>query len=251
MKSGSQRYRIYVGVTYAVLVALLVASVVLIELSPGNAAVQRYGPNAAAELGGILITVLLVERLLAWQRHRAAEPARRVALRHMWRALNRLSHMLLFAYKAAAPPGSPQPVELHDLLEAWKSQARYLDFHKPYGPDGPPRTWLVFAAEVADAVSNGLQDVIDRYRDVLTPELVAAVDDLVDHPVFAYMSMGRTIEQIDHTHGFTLPPALVLGALGRRPRVGFARGVRPARGARAQGVRQPRWPRAISHRTFI
>jgi hypothetical protein len=89
---------------------------------------------------GILVTIIVVERVRAWQRERAAAAIRTVTLRRVWYPLNRLTQMLVFAYKASAPPGSPKPTSVESRLENWQREARNLDFTRPYGPDGPPRS---------------------------------------------------------------------------------------------------------------
>jgi hypothetical protein len=66
--------------------------------------------------------------------------------------------MLVFAYKASAPPGSPKPTSVESLLEDWQREARNLDFRRPY-------------------------------LEVLGCELSAAAEDLVDHPVFRSSNM--------------------------------------------------------------
>jgi hypothetical protein len=191
--------------TYGSLVLAVVVGIVVVELWPANEAVERYGPNIVAELFGILVTLAVVERLLTWQRERAATPVRTVALRRVWYQLNGLTHMLLFAYKAAAPPGSPEPTSLEALLENWQREARFLDFRRPYGPDGPPRSWHQYAAEVLTRFEDGIRDVIDRYLPVLGPELPAAAEDVIDHPVFQIVKNGPALERLDASHGWHLP----------------------------------------------
>jgi hypothetical protein len=206
-KSSTTR-RPYAGrltATYLCLVLALVIVVVVVQLSPKNATVQRYGPNIVGSLVGILITVVVVERLLSWQRQRDATPIRAVALRRIWYQLNGLTQLLLFAYKASSARGGPEPTALEPLLENWAREARLLDFRRPYGPDGPPRSWHQYAAEVLTRFEDGFRDVIDRYLGVLGPELPAAAEDVIDHPVFQVVKNGPAIERFDAANGIDLP----------------------------------------------
>jgi hypothetical protein len=191
--------------TYALLLGLGIVGAVLVQRSPKDATVQRYGPNLVTNLAAILITVVVVERLLNWQRLRDSAPVRTVALRRFWHQLNGLTYMLLFAYKAASPSGSPQPTELEPLLQNWQHEARFLDFRLPYGPDGPPRSWHQYAAEVMTRFEDGVRDVTDRYLGVLGSDLPAAAEDIIDHPVFQVIKNGPAIERFDAASGLDLP----------------------------------------------
>jgi hypothetical protein len=191
-------------VTYAGLIALTVIGVVVTESSSAGA-VGRYGPNLVAELIGILVTVVVVERLFAWQRRRAAAPVQVVALRRFWYQLNRLIHMIVFSYKAAAPAGSPRPTSVDELLDRWCEHAPLLDFRRDYGPDLPRRTWLEYAADVTHDFEAGIRDIFDRYLDVLGAELPAAAEDLIDHPIFGILKHGRAIQEMDRQHQLDLP----------------------------------------------
>lgn len=193
------------AITYLCLVAALVVGVIVVQRSPKNTTIQRYGPNIVGSLVGILIAVVVVERLLAWQRDRDATPIRTVALRRIWYQLNGLTHMLLFAYKASAQQESHYETVLETLLEGWVREARLLDFRRPFGPDGPPRSWHQYAAEVLSRFEDGFRDVVDRYLVVLGPDLLAATEDIIDHPVFQVVKSGPAIERFDAENGIDLP----------------------------------------------
>lgn len=205
---GGTRARPYgrrLALTYGAFLAAAIVGVAVVEIWPDEPRVARYGPNLVTELVGILVTLIVVERLLAWQRTRATAPVRRVALRQMWKNLNSLTHMLLFAYKASAPPGSPQVTDFEALLSAWEREARWLDFRRPYGPDLPRRSWHVYAGEVATGFEQGVRDILDRYLDVLGSELSAAAEDLIDEPMFAFLTFGSAIERADQEYGIDQP----------------------------------------------
>lgn len=198
-------YGVHLAITYGGLVAALIVAIVIVQRSPSDETVQRYGPNVVADLVGILLTLAVVERLLVWQQERAAWGLRNAVLRQVWRQLNSLTHMILFAYKATAPPGSPEPTSLDLLLDYWQRTAGLLDFRAPYGPDGPPRSWHQYAGEVVTRFEVGFRDVTDRYLPILGPDLPAAGEELLDTAVFSFLKHGPAIEQIDAQHGWNLP----------------------------------------------
>src|SRR4051812_2580806 len=76
--------------TYVFLVVATVVGIAVVEVWSSSDVVERYGPNLVAELVGILVTLAVVERLLTWQRERAATPLRMVATRRFWRLLSSL-----------------------------------------------------------------------------------------------------------------------------------------------------------------
>src|SRR5215210_9059737 len=75
---------------YGLFVGIALLLVLAVELWPKGRALGVYGPNLVAELLGIIVTVLVVERLLVWQRERALASVRSVALRRLRVYVNRL-----------------------------------------------------------------------------------------------------------------------------------------------------------------
>lgn len=189
---------------YALLVTVTVAGVVVVQAFPNSKTVQRYGPNVVADLFGILVTILLVERLLTWQRERNEAPLRAIALRKVWRQMNRLVYMLLYSYKAAAPAGSETPVALDALLRAWQREARHLDFRRSAGIPGGGRSWHQYAAETMSEFETGVLEVIDRYLSVLGTEFAAAAEAVIDDTVFTIVKLGPSIEAQDAAMGWDL-----------------------------------------------
>jgi hypothetical protein len=175
------------ALAYGSLVAVIVIGILLVALLPRVTAVQQYGPNVVADFAGLLVTLTFVERFLAYQRSRAETPLRTVALHRAWLRLNRLSHMLLFSYKASAPSGSPTPTELEALMEAWKTEACRLDMRKPAGGAYGNRPWYLFASETAVDFESELHEIIDRYLTVLGAEFPAAVESVIGDTVFEFL----------------------------------------------------------------
>ena len=64
---------------YGAFAGVAVVLIVVTEVWPHGDTIGIYGPNIVAELIGILLTVLVVERLLRWERERQLDPLRRVA----------------------------------------------------------------------------------------------------------------------------------------------------------------------------
>ena len=186
---------------YGALLLIVIAAVVVTQRSPRSVTVQRYGPNLVVDFVGILITLLLVERILVWQRERAEAPLRAIALRRVWQQMNRLVYMLLYSYKAAAPAGSAKPIALDALLDAWQREARHLDFQRSAGVPGSNRSWLVYAAEVTTDFESSVHEIIDRYLSVLGSEFAAAAEALIEDDVFAALKLGLVLDAYDSSSG--------------------------------------------------
>jgi hypothetical protein len=199
------RYGRRLAVAYGLFAGIAALIIAGVELCPKDRVFALYGPNLVAELLGILVTVLVVERLLVWQRERALTSIRSVALRRVRVYLNRLMHFVLFSYKAAAPPGSARLTAPDELLHAWSNWGRGLDFRKPYGPDGPARSWHQHGATTMQDFEEGTGRLLDRYLEVLGPDLPVAVEDVVDHPITQVLKHSNAIERFDLEYGLDIP----------------------------------------------
>lgn len=145
----------------SVALLLLVAA----EVWPGD---RDYPPNLFGEIIGILLTVLVVERLLRWERQRELAPLRTVALRRVKRPIGSLVSLLGRMYKAAAEPGTKAPTSLKELLDGWVSEAPWLDF-KTDAPVLPRRSWFDWTATEFERFEQALLADLDRPALCATP----------------------------------------------------------------------------------
>ncbi|MGD8279296.1 MAG: hypothetical protein PVH00_14765 [Gemmatimonadota bacterium] len=144
--------------------------------------VQRFVPNFASEMIGIIVTLALVQRLLQRQ-----ERARRLrgsigAFRRAGRALSSLAAAWAKLIKGAWAGSSAPPRELGALFSPHVTeQLMYLDPAAPLVTDDAVSCSRWLAAEVA-AARKGLEDVLVGYSGLLDPAYGEALDELIDDP---------------------------------------------------------------------
>jgi hypothetical protein len=189
---------------YFLLIAVAAVIAIATEIAPRGRALESYGPNLIAEISGILATVLIVERLLAWQREREVAPLRDVAVRRVRRHLYSLLMFMAQTYKAAATAGSEEPYAPEDVVRCWDRDAWLLDF-RTEAPVFPRQRWSVYAASVFESFETGMLSDLDRYAEVLGRNFVIATEDLLDDSLFSMMKYGPAIDRSDADMGFDRP----------------------------------------------
>ena len=214
---------------FGLLFALAVLTVVLTEVWPRGRFLGTYGPNLAIEFLGILITVVLVERLLAWQRDVETRPLKAAAARGLGRVLDDFVFSLTRSYVAAAEPyrdptgeDVPGPLELDAFLASWRTEMGFLDL------SSTEQCWLAesWLAEIGAIFSQANREIraeIDRVGYLLDHDLLIALEDLLDEHAFVFLagiplaaenakdrdSLGRVAEGFLGTGRSSGPPALV------------------------------------------
>jgi hypothetical protein len=191
---------------YAAFAIVALALLFAAEVWPGE---RDYAPNLFGEIIGIFLTVLVVERLLRWERQRELAPLRAVALRRVKRPIVRLVTLVARMYKAAAEPGTKAPASLEELLDGWVREARWLDF-KTEAPVLPRRAWLAWTSTEVEQVEQLLLGDLDRYAEPLGERFVVAAEDLLEHWVVHLLKQLPTIPVVDAEQGISRPHLLVL-----------------------------------------
>lgn len=170
---------------YLVLAAVFVSAVVGTIHYAGVPLVTDFGPNVASEAGGILITLIFVQRVLDRQERSRRLRASIGALRRGGRSVNALLETwgeLLKGTLRRTP--SPVPATFDELLTPFATEGLvYLDPTLPRkGGDGPQDTWLRAACARFRACQHAINEIIVTYGDSLDAEYLEALDELVDDP---------------------------------------------------------------------
>jgi hypothetical protein len=167
---------------FVVLVLFFVGAVSADYFFGDIAWVQRFVPNFASEMIGIILTLALVQRLLQRQ-----ERARRLrgsigAFRRAGRALSGLAGAWARLIKGAWAGSGAPPRELGGLFSPHVTeQIMYLDPAAPLVTHDAVSCSRWLAAEVA-AARKGLEDVLVGYSGLLDPAYAEALDELIDDP---------------------------------------------------------------------
>ena len=161
---------------YVVLGAVFVAAVVITALYGDHPTVERFGPNLATEVLGIIITLAFVQRLLERQERARKLRAAVGALRKARGALTGLLVAWAELVKASLDARRTEfPRTVHQLFAPYYTEeiAR-LD---------PTRgAWLDEAARRVEAARRTLQQVIDTYGATLDADYLEALAEVVDDP---------------------------------------------------------------------
>ncbi|MCI0434779.1 MAG: hypothetical protein L0271_14230, partial [Gemmatimonadetes bacterium] len=162
--------------------------------------IDRFGPNFATEVLGILITLVFVHRFLEQQ-----DRARRLrgsigALRKASRALTRMADAWGAVVKGSLrrmPAERPSSLETlftpfvtETLVELDPSALR------PSEDGGDPVRWTTWTANELAAAQLQLHQIIVTYATSLDPAYIEAIDELVDDP-FLRLFAGLAIQPPD------------------------------------------------------
>lgn len=136
---------------YAGLTLVVVLLLVVTEVAPGGEFLDKYGPNFATELVGILVTVLLIDRVVRWENERRLQPVKAVAARRLSRPISSLLALLAHLYEVAATPGTPASATTTELLGriAREPEADYTQLSlSSEAPTAHAQSWGEYAASV-------------------------------------------------------------------------------------------------------
>lgn len=171
---------------YLILVGLVLLSATAAVLWPEITWVQNFAPNLATDSFGILLTVLVVQRVLERQ-----ERARRLrgsvgALRKGARALNELVETwgALIKGSLRRVPASPL-LTIDELLAPHVSESLALCnplVVRESREEGTSERWVAWGAKRLAAAHHALSSLINAYASSLDPGYVELVDELVDDP---------------------------------------------------------------------
>jgi hypothetical protein len=169
---------------YVVLGVAFALALLATEVWPATSGARLWGPNFAAELFGIILTLAIVNEIVSAQRRRQLAPQRAAAGRRLGHVVEQFVTLLANMYKAAAPPRSPQCNSIETLLERWVGEVHYLDFTAK-APVYPDQEWATYLTETVSSVETDLKDLTDRHAEALGISIAAAVEDLIGDPCFS------------------------------------------------------------------
>jgi hypothetical protein len=185
------RPRFLLSVAYALFAAAAIGVGVATYVEPRSHFLTVFGPNLAPDALGILIGLVLVERIVRLQRQRELEPLRIRARQMIAIHVSYLVKLLAEMYKATvvppAPPGSGReiPVETADqLVDAWRTAVGRFNAMASAPSPHAALTWAEYIAGWTAAIIGGIEPVLDRYAEALGIEAVATIEDVINGPDF-------------------------------------------------------------------
>jgi hypothetical protein len=166
---------------YRLLFTLLVLALGAALLWPDHEIVDRFAPNAATEIFGIIITLVFVHRLLYRQERARRMRASIGAFRRANWALARLIQVWADVVKGCHR-GSELPRSLPRLFAPHVvDDVGLLDIRRTVSPDST-ETWGQKLAHELESSLTELNRIILAYGGVLDPAYTEAIDEIIDHP---------------------------------------------------------------------
>lgn len=166
---------------YRLLFTLLVLALAAALIWPEHAIVDRFAPNAATEIFGIIITLMFVHRLLYRQERARRMRASIGAYRRANWALSRLIQVWADVVKGCHS-GTELPRTLPRLFAAHVvDDVGRLDVQRRVSPDSTD-TWGRKLGHELEATITELNRIILAYGGVLDPAYTEAIDEIIDHP---------------------------------------------------------------------
>lgn len=186
---------------YRLLFALLIVALAAALFWPDNPMVDRFAPNAATEMFGIIVTLAFVHRLLYRQERARRMRASIGAYRRANWALARLIRIWADVVKGCYT-GKELPRSLPRLFAAHTIDCiALIDPQRRVSPD-EPETWALRLKHDIETVMADLNGIILSYGGVVDPAYAEGIDELIDHPfVKLIVDLGHENTDAKQWHG--------------------------------------------------
>lgn len=187
----------------SILLLLAVASFVLWQRGP----LKDFGLNAFTEILGIIITVVIVERLLARQEARRNMPLKAAAYEDVRLLVSRLVSLLRTMFIEAVPQPAPTTVDALLTKESVDSIVSNLnvDAEAPVFPD---KKWFEYLRDVGDEQRQAAEKILERYAATLDPKAYQLVHKLLDGTLDIGLMTPSTVRHLDRVKGWPRPTVL-------------------------------------------
>jgi hypothetical protein len=194
--------------TYLTL-GVLILSVTVLYVALGGSVefVKDYAPGLATEALGILLTLVLVQRILERRQEEDRARASRGGVRRSESPLRDLAELWAELIKASLPaaPARP-PMTFEDLLSSeWTSAVDDSDLSRVrYAWSG--ETWAESAARTIARARRQISAILESYGVHLNTHLIEALDDLRDDELLTQIeSLGEQLRVEREMHPDDLP----------------------------------------------
>ena len=206
--------------SYAVFAATAVGIGTATYLEPTSHFLNTFGPNLAPDALGILVGLVLVQRVVKLQRQRELEPLRLRATQIIAVQISYLVKLLGEMYKASAdppePPGSREEIPFgtaDELVDAWEKAVVRFNVMAPAPSPNTNITWGEYMAAWSNNIAATIEPVLDRYAEALGIAAVATLEDVINGADFRtwFREAANTVVS-DRQRNFSRPIHLPFGS---------------------------------------
>lgn len=178
--------------SYLALAILAVASIVAFIVLPlGQEGWRSFTLNLGTEVVGILLTVLLIDRVIRRRDKQERERYRSVALQQLRLPLNNHLLLLFNIYKASVEEKPDREISrVEDLFgDDYVEQTAHLDLTSS-GPIYPPMQWFQYLHMEMQQFKDELGHVVDKYAVHLDPETIDLAEQLSNSTLLTVITRG-------------------------------------------------------------
>ncbi|MDX6453833.1 MAG: hypothetical protein QOH16_3882 [Gaiellaceae bacterium] len=157
-----------------VAVTLAAIAAVAIVINRMSSLLDQWAPNIATEAISVLVTIIVVDRIIDNRERLRMKPRVERALRDVGGDFRMLVRGIAWDYRAThAATFEPIPTTSLGVLDHWLANVGREDSERAVHGDNDLPAAVTHALQVATS----LQRVRDNDKDVLEPEVVAAIDE--------------------------------------------------------------------------
>lgn len=170
-----------------------------------NVWLEELSINLIAEISGILLVLVSVNKTVRENREREKTKFREIAFRPLKIVLQKQIYLFFEIFKAATKEKPEKEYRnLEDLFDdTYFDELKYLDILKPapvLSPVGDKMDWLDYLVSECSNLTGALNRVVDRYALYLESELVDLMEKMADA---AFIRFINSIWQAKQSNGLT------------------------------------------------
>lgn len=175
---------------------------------------KEFGLNFFTEMLGVLVTVLVIEKLLQNREKDRLLPQQMVVYEDVRLFVSRYISFWTTTYRESVPEGDPKDLEELFSESGMPKILKYL--HMDSEPNvTPPRKWWDWIVYNAKEFSEAGDKILDRHAHILEPAVYALVHQLTESSFNKLLLMIPGLKQSDSLRQF--PRVKVLGSYSMPP----------------------------------
>lgn len=164
---------------------------------------KDFSLNLLAELIGILLFLILVNRTISINEDKEKKRFREIAFRHFKLTLNRQLNLLFYMLKASVEVKPENPYEkIEDLFDdTYFNEVGFLDLLKTapvLTSNGEEMDWLDYLYSEFSSLKSALYKVVDRYSFYLDSEIVDLLEEVADAGFISFITVIREAKQCNN-----------------------------------------------------
>ena len=188
--------------SYALLIAIALVFVYAYYKFKTIDIVRDFTPNLLSEIGGILLTVFLIDRVIRKYQDVETNKYKAIALRQLRAPLNRIYHLFGQMYKAStlALP-EPSTRDFSGLFtDNFYNSIGFIDLSKP-APIMPEVNWIRYLDHHFTALKSDIDNIVEKFGVYLGADTVDLMMKIKDSRFVLLATQFKVIPELHKTLG--------------------------------------------------